>query len=275
MASPKKKYKKKYPNMKLCDAIREQLPERAADLPRVSNFSGLKTKSYLARIVSCLELDYPEDPLLKNKYWYDSLTEQYNNLGQLTFVSNWFSENINQEIPQLGKAYEEVDLNNLYHLALLCSYTEQYGIPKAKWFKKACINRANDSLYNLAEGNLLFYRILTRCSYSGYGEEMTSRVKTKIKYTKIAEGNFKMSKIQNAGHTCGGINNRDYQKFNEFKHQVLEQALLVKTPKKTYNFASSEIKKVFRYQIHENELTMSRYKSKLDVWLPLWKKLIK
>jgi len=274
MASPKKKYKRKYPNMKLCDAIREQLPERAADLPRVSNFSGLKTKSYLARIVSCLELEYPDDPLLKNKYWYDSLTEQYNNLGQVTFVSNWFSESV-QQTPELGKAYEEVDLSNLYHLALLCSYTEQYGVPQAKWFKKACIDRANDSLYNLAEGNLLFYRILTRCSYAGFGEEITNRVETRIKYTRIPEGNFKMSKIQNAGHICGGVHNRDYQKFNEFKHQVLEQALLVKTPKKTYNFASPEIKRVFRTQVRENELIISRYKSKLDVWLPLWKKLVK
>lgn len=281
MASPKKKYRRKRPNGKLPELLRKQLPERALNIPRKTNFSGLETKSYLARIASCLEVNYPAEPELKNRYWYDLLEEQFEKLGQVNFVANWFE---NKKLPELGKAlckrelgraYEEVDLTNLYHLALLCSYTEQYGVPQVKWFKQACIDRANDSLYNLAEGNLLFYRILTRCSYAGYGEEITNRVDTRKKYTRIPEGNFKMSKIQNAAHTCGGVHNRDYQKFNQLKHQVLEQALLIKTPKKTYNFASPEIKKIFRYKVSEDEIIMSRYKSKLDIWLPLWRKLIK
>jgi hypothetical protein len=284
MASPKKKHKRRQPNRKLPEKIREQLTDRAADLPRVSNFSGLKTKSYLARIASCLELDYPEDPLLKNRYWYDSLQEQFSELGQLNFVNNWFTSlqsetasrwSESNKTPELGKAYEEVNLDNLYHLALLCSYTEQYGVPQSKWFKQACIDRANDSLYNLSEGNLLFYKILTRCSYAGWGEEITNRVDTRIKYTKIKQGSFKMSKIQNAAHVCGGVHNRDYQMFNELKHQVLEQALLVKVPDKSYNFASPKIKKVFRYLVSEEEIILSRYKSRLDIWLPLWKKLVK
>ena len=273
MASPRKKHRKKYPNMKLPDQLRQGLTDRALHIPRKTNFSGLETKSYLARIASCLEIEYPEEPELKNRYWYDSLQEQFNELGQVNFVANWF-ENSSNKTPEIGKSYEEVDLTNLYHLALLCSYTEQYGVPSTKWFKQACIDRANDSLYNLSEGNLKFYRILTRCSYAGHGEEITNRVNTRKKYTRIKEGNFKMSKIQNAAHVCGGVHNRDYQKFNELKHQVLEQALLVKVPHKSYNFISPEAKRVFRY-LNEDELILSRYKSKLDVWLPLWRKLVK
>ena len=272
MASPKKKYRRKRLNGKLPEVIREQLPELALYIPRKTNFSGLETKSYLARIASCLEVDYPDEPELKNRYWYDSLQEQFSKLGQLSFVDNWFSES--NKIPELGKAFEEVDLTNLYHLTLLCSYTERYGVPQTKWFKQACIDRANDSLYNLSEGNLLFYQILTRTAYSGWCEELFSRTDTKDKRSKLPDGNFKMSKIQNASHTCGGVHNRDYQKFNEFKHKVLEQSLIIKTLKKTYNFATSEIKKVFR-GLTEEELIDSRYKSKLDIILPLWRKLIK
>lgn len=257
--------------MKLPEKLKQGLPEMAKIIPRVSNFSGLQTKSYLAKIASCLEVDYPDEPELKNRYWYESLEEQFSKLGQVNFVTNWFD---NKKIPELGKSYEEVDLTNLYHLALLCSYTERYGVPQAKWFKQACIDRANDSLYNLSEGNLLFYQLLTRTAYSGWGEELFSRTDTKNKKSKLPNGNFKMSKIQNASHTCGGVHNRDYQNFNEFKHQVLEQALIVKTPKKTYNFATSEIKKVFR-SLTEEERIDSRYKSKLDIILPLWRKLIK
>lgn len=279
MASPKKKYRRKRPNGKLPEVIREQLPELALYIPRKTNFSGLETKSYLAKIASCLEVDYPAEPELKNRYWYDNLEEQFTKLGQLNFVANWFESETaswfnKSKTPELGKSYEEVDLTNLYHLALLCSYTERYGVPQTKWFKQACIDRANDSLYNLNEGNLLFYQLLTRTAYSGWGEELFSRTDTKDKRSKLPDGNFKMSKIQNASHTCGGVHNRDYQKFNEFKHQVLEQALIVKTPKKTYNFATSEIKKVFR-GLTEEERIDSRYKSKLDIILPLWRKLIK
>lgn len=281
MASPKKKYRRKRPNGKLPELLREQLPERALNIPRKTNFSGLETKSYLARIASCLEVDYPAEPELKNRYWYESLEEQFEKLGQLTFVANWFE---NKKLPELGKAlckkelgraYEEVDLTNLYHLALLCSYSEQYGVPSTKWFKQACIDRANDSLYNLTKGNLLFYQLLTRTAYSGWGEELLNRTDTKEKRSKLPDGNFKMSKIQNAAHTCGGVHNRDYQKFNELKHQVLEQALIVKTPKKTYNFPSFDIKRVFRTLLTEEELIDSRYKSELDIILPLWRKLVK
>lgn len=270
MASPRKKYKRKQPNRKLPEKIREGLTDRALHIPRKTNFSGLETKSYLARIASCLEVDYPDEPELKNRYWYDSLQEQFNKLGQLNFVDNWFSES--KKTPELGKAFEEVDLANLYNFTLLCSYTEQHGVPKGKWFKLACIDRANDSLYNLTEGNLLFYRILTRTAHRGYKEELSVKERTRV--SKLPDGNFKMSKIQNAAHVCGGIHNRDYQQFNKLKHEVLEQALLVKVPHKCYNFASPEIKRVFRY-LTEDELILSRYKSKLDVWLPLWRKLVK
>lgn len=280
MASPRKKPKRKYPNMKLPEKLREKLPELAKIIPRKTNFSGLETKSYLARIASCLEVDYPEEPELKNRYWYDELEEQYSKLGQVNFVSNWFeasrfntSRFDKKPTPEIGKAFEEVDLNNLYHMSLLCSYTERYGVPEGKWLKQACIDRANDSLYNLTEGNLLFYQILTRTPYSGLKEELFSRTDTKKKQSKLPDGNFKMSKIQNASSICGGVHNRDYQKFNEFKHQVLEQALLKKTIHKSYNFGSYNIKLVFR-RLSDEDIIMSRYKSKLDIILPLWRKLV-
>lgn len=280
MASPRKRPTKRRPHTKLPDKIREELPLRALQIPRKTNFSGLETKSYLARIASCLEVDYPEEPELKNRYWYDSLEEQFSKLGQANFAANWFDTSgfdtsgfDSKQIPELGKAFEEVDLNNLYHFSLLCSYTERYGVPEGKWLKQACIDRANDSLYNLTEGNLLFYQLLTRTAYSGWGEELFSRTDTKVKQSKLPDGNFKMSKIQNAGHTSGGVNNRDYQKFNEFKHQVLEQALLKKTIHKSYNFGSYDIKLVFR-RLTDEDIIMSRYKSKLNIILPLWRKLV-
>jgi len=266
MASPRKKWKKKYPNMKLPDFIREQLPERAADIPKKSNFYGLETTSYLAKMVSCLELNYPDVAELKNRYWYDSLEEQYSKLGQLTFVTNWFN---NKPTPEIGKAYEEVDLSNLYHISLLCSYTERYGVPESKWFRKACIDRANESLYSLPEGNLLFHKLLTRTANKGWGEELIT-VEGRVKPSKLPAGNFKMSKIQNAAGICG----RPRELFDaEFKHKVLEQALLKKTEHKSFNFGSKDIKYVFRW-LSDEEIIQSRYQTKLNTVLPIWRRLV-
>ena len=215
---------------------KEHLSYLASVVPKKNNFKGLTDTSYLAKIVSCLELDYPDVAELKNRYWYDSLEEKFTQLGHLTFVVNWFENSYNKKTPELGKAFLEVNLNNLYHLSLLCSYTERYGVPFTNWFRKACIDRANDSLYTLPEGNLLLYQLLTtRANSSRNGKRLPLK---HIKRSRLSNSSFNMSKIQNAAALCG----RHRTLFDaHFKHQVLEQALLKKTVNKSFIFSSKKL----------------------------------
>ena len=225
----------------------------------------------LTKLVKSLNLEFP-GITYRHVRFYNKLNHQLRLITPATFVSNWF--NYLDKVPNIGASYQDnIDLTNVYNLALLCTYIERYGVPKGKWINKALEVVINGTEFILPEGNLTFYKILKDKVTPG-----ACVVKQKI--VRPADSFFYQSldrnRIMNAAMEAGHLH---FNKKSEFINKLLLQGLIiritnpeVKNLTGTYNFASEDIKEAIG-KFKENSFIKSRVASRTNILTPLIHKI--
>jgi len=212
----------------------------------------------LSRILQTLDLP-PINIKSVHKYKaerYQQIEDKFSKVGINYFVSQWFADR--DKLPDLSQAKQEVPLNNVYNLALLCTHVERLGIPERGWFKQIVLTTANGSEFTIPQGNVSFY--------------MKLAVKgSKYLHDKALDRN----RLMNAAEQCG-INY--FGKKAELYNKVFEQGLIKRGKASCFYWSSRQIHEVFKntpyWYILPHEIVESRYLSRVNILIPKWRKLI-
>lgn len=218
----------------------------------------------LTKIVNSLELDLPIERK-RNLKFFNSIETQFKLISPIIFVNNWF--NYLNKIPNIGASYnEEIDLSNIYNLALLCNYIERFGIPSGNWFRKSILTVINGNEFSLPDGNLRFYSILKRKIQYNYKGRRSNKTLIKYVYKPLDR-----NRLLNAAIECG------HTKFSgkaNFYHRVLEQGLIIRSYGETFKFASSEIAEYIRNVKEDRDFIDSMVASRHNIVDPILNKII-
>ena len=214
----------------------------------------------LNRIIQCLELEIPSKS--KQTYvFFKSFDSQLKIIGINKFINNWFGSS---KIPSIGKYINNIDLNNVYNLALLCSYIERYNVLKPYWIYDAVIIVANGTEFIMPDGNLQFYYLLKQVVEKNYSYKKKSLYLNPLSF-RILNRN----KILNAANDCGLTKWEDKVSLTK---KVLEQGLIKRVGNNSYNFSSDEIADCI-LNLKENDLIQSRVASRVNTLTPLINKI--
>jgi hypothetical protein len=211
----------------------------------------------LSRILEILELPIIDDSVHRYKALkYKELEDKFAALGINYFIFKWFADK--KKLPEISKAYSEVSLNNVFNLALLCSYVERYGIPERTWLKEIALTIANGDEFIIPQGNVKFYMMLASRASKHLHDKPLDR-----------------NRLMNAAEQCGIPH---FRKKAELYNKVFEQGLIKRGKAECFYWSSPEIHNVFKntspWHITPTELIESQYTSRMNILIPKWRKLI-